>query len=48
LSGRAGLRKALGQRVRLGVVLYAGTQALALDGATIAVPFGAFLRRDGR
>jgi predicted AAA+ superfamily ATPase len=48
LKGLAGLRKTLRQRVRLGVVLYAGTQALALDGATIAVPFAAFFRRDGR
>jgi len=48
LKGLAGLRASLGDRMRLGVVLHAGTQAVAFDARTIAVPFAAFFGRDER
>jgi predicted AAA+ superfamily ATPase len=48
LKGLAALRKALGHRLRLGIILHPGTQAVAFDDRTIAVPFAAFFGRDGR
>jgi hypothetical protein len=48
LKGLAALKKALGDRVRLGIILHPGTQAVAFDAGTIAVPFAAFFGRDAR
>jgi predicted AAA+ superfamily ATPase len=48
LKGLAGLRKSLGRRLRLGVVLHPGTRAIAFDSRTIAVPLAAFFARDAR
>lgn len=43
LSGLKACREALGKRWRLGVLLHAGTEVVALDETTLAVPFGVFL-----
>jgi hypothetical protein len=46
----AGLRDcaaALGRRFRLGVVVYAGQETLALDRTTAAIPYAGFFGRDG-
>jgi hypothetical protein len=48
LKSLSSLRKMLGRRFRLGIVLHPGTQAVAFDDRTIAVPFAAFFGRDGR
>jgi predicted AAA+ superfamily ATPase len=48
LKGLAGLRRALGDRLRLGIILHPGTEAVAFNARTIAVPFAAFFGRDGR
>jgi hypothetical protein len=49
-SDLAGLREcatALEHRFRLGVVLYGGVEALALDATLAAIPYAAFFGRDG-
>lgn len=42
LAGLRACREALGPRLRLAVVLYAGTSLVPLEAATLAVPFAAF------
>lgn len=43
LSGLRQCAEALGNRFRFGVLLYPGTETLALDARTLAVPFDVFL-----
>ncbi len=47
LRGVTFLREALGKRLGLAVVLYAGREALALDAGTAAVPFSIFFNAEG-
>lgn len=42
LAGLKDCAQALGERLRFSVLLYPGTQVVALDRRTVAVPFGAF------
>ena len=46
LSGLKSCEAALGRVWRLGVLLYGGTEVLALDRKTLAVPFSIFFGRD--
>jgi uncharacterized protein len=46
LAGLKSCEAALGRVWRLGVLLYGGTEVLALDRKTIAVPFSIFFGRD--
>jgi predicted AAA+ superfamily ATPase len=45
LAGLSYCRNALGKRWRMGILLYSGTEAIALDDKTIALPMPAFLGR---
>lgn len=47
LSGLRSCREALGDRFRMGVLLYGGTEALAVDKHTLAIPFPIFFGTEG-
>ncbi len=47
LRGLREARAALGRRWHLGVLLHSGTTSVAIDDATVAIPFAVFFGRDG-
>jgi len=47
LSGLRSCREALGDRFRMGVLLYRGTEAVAVDANTLALPFPIFFGIEG-
>ena len=47
LAGLRSCREALGERFRMGVLLYRGTEAVAVDAYTLALPFPIFFGIEG-
>jgi predicted AAA+ superfamily ATPase len=47
LAGLRSCREALGDRFRMGVLLYRGTEAVAVDASTLALPFPVFFGIEG-
>lgn len=47
LAGLRSCREALGERYRMGVLLYRGTEAVAVDAYTLALPFPIFFGIEG-
>ena len=47
LAGLRSCREALGDRYRMGVLLYRGTEAVAVDASTLALPFPIFFGIEG-
>ncbi len=48
LQGLKSCREALGKNWRFGVIVHGGTEAIAFDERTLAIPFGVFFGREGK